>query len=151
MKAVIQRVKRGNVKVNDEIIGEINQGYVILLGVTHDDTEADIETMVNKIINLRIFEDENEKLNLSLQDNKGSILSVSQFTLYADVRKGRRPNFMGAAKPEEAKRLYNLFNESLRKENIHVETGEFGAMMDVELVNDGPVTIIIETKEGKIV
>ncbi len=151
MRAVIQRVKHANVRVENEIIGKINNGLVVLLGVTHDDTEADIHALVQKIIHLRIFEDEENKLNNSLLDIKGKVLSVSQFTLYADVRKGRRPNFMNAAKPEYAESLYELFNEKLRKENIDVETGSFGAMMEVELVNDGPVTIILETKDGKIV
>lgn len=151
MRAVIQRVKHANVRVENEIIGKINNGLVVLLGVTHDDTEADINALVQKIIHLRIFEDEENKLNNSLLDIEGKILSVSQFTLYADVRKGRRPNFMNAAKPEYAESLYELFNEKLRKENVDVETGSFGAMMEVELVNDGPVTIILETKDGKIV
>lgn len=151
MRAVIQRVKHANVRVENEIIGKINNGLVVLLGVTHDDTEADIHALVQKIIHLRIFEDEENKLNNSLLDIEGKILSVSQFTLYADVRKGRRPNFMNAAKPEYAESLYELFNEKLRKENVDVETGSFGAMMEVELVNDGPVTIILETKDGKIV
>ena len=151
MRAVIQRVKHANVRVENEIIGKINNGLVVLLGVTHDDTEADINALVQKIIHLRIFEDEENKLNNSLLDIKGKVLSVSQFTLYADVRKGRRPNFMNAAKPEYAESLYELFNEKLRKENVDVETGSFGAMMEVELVNDGPVTIILETKDGKIV
>lgn len=151
MRAVIQRVKHANVRVENEIIGKINNGLVVLLGVTHDDTEADIHALVQKIIHLRIFEDEENKLNNSLLDIKGKVLSVSQFTLYADVRKGRRPNFMNAAKPEYAESLYELFNEKLRKENVDVETGSFGAMMEVELVNDGPVTIILETKDGKIV
>lgn len=151
MRAVIQRVKHANVKVENEVIGEINNGLVVLLGITHEDTEADINALVQKLIHLRIFEDEENKLNNSLVDIQGKILSISQFTLYADVRKGRRPNFINAAKPEYAETLYELFNDKLRKENINVETGSFGAMMEVELVNDGPVTIILETKDGKIV
>ncbi|MBO1003422.1 D-aminoacyl-tRNA deacylase [Pseudogracilibacillus auburnensis] len=151
MRVVIQRSKRANVKVNNEIIGEIDSGLVILLGVAHDDTTADIDALVNKIIHLRIFEDEDHRLNLSLTDKKGSILSISQFTLYADVRKGRRPSFIKAAEPKNAEKLYDTFNEKLRENGIHVETGEFGAMMDVELINDGPVTIIMETKDGKII
>lgn len=151
MRAVIQRVKHANVKVENEVIGEIKNGLVVLLGITHEDTEADINALVQKLIHLRIFEDEENKLNNSLVDIQGKILSISQFTLYADVRKGRRPNFINAAKPEYAETLYELFNDKLRKENINVETGSFGAMMEVELLNDGPVTIILETKDGKIV
>ena len=147
MKAVIQRAKNASVTVDGSVIGKIDHGLVVLLGVTHEDTEQDIGYLVNKIINLRIFEDENEKMNLSLKDVGGSILSISQFTLYADTRKGRRPSFVHAAKPDEANRLYERFNEVLREEDIHVETGEFGAMMDVSLTNNGPVTIIIDSKD----
>ncbi len=151
MKAVIQRVKRANVKVEDQIVGEIQHGLLILLGVTSSDTVKDVETLVQKIIHLRIFEDKDDKMNHSLLDEKGSILSVSQFTLYSDVRKGRRPNFMQAAEPQYANELYELFNQRIKDDGVHVETGQFGAMMDVELVNDGPVTIIMETKDGKII
>lgn len=151
MRAVIQRVKHANVKVENKVIGKINNGLVVLLGVAHEDTEADAEALVEKLIHLRIFEDEANKMNQSLLDIEGSILSVSQFTLYADVKKGRRPSFVKAAKPDRAEKLYELFNEKLKEANVHVETGSFGAMMDVELVNDGPVTIIIEAKEGKII
>jgi len=151
LRAVIQRVKHANVKVENKVIGKINNGLVVLLGVAHEDTEADAEALVEKLIHLRIFEDEANKMNQSLLDIEGSILSVSQFTLYADVKKGRRPSFVKAAKPDRAEKLYELFNEQLKEANVHVETGSFGAMMDVELVNDGPVTIIIEAKEGKII
>lgn len=151
MKLVIQRSKEAHVKVANEITGQIDSGLVVLVGITHDDTEEDLDVLIQKMINLRIFPDESNKLNLSLVDTKGSILSISQFTLYADVKKGRRPNFTQAAKPEKAKELYELFNEKLRQENIHVETGEFGAMMDVSLVNDGPVTITLESVAGKII
>lgn len=151
MKAVVQRVKEAHVTVDGEIIGKINHGFVLLLGITHDDTEKDIDVIINKLIHLRIFEDEANKMNLSLLDVAGSVLSVSQFTLYGDIRKGRRPSFTGARNPEEARQLYDLFNEKLRAQNVNVETGSFGAMMEVSLVNDGPVTIIIETKDGKIV
>ena len=151
MKAVIQRVTHANVKVENKVIGEITDGFVVLLGVTETDTSKDAETLAQKIIHLRIFEDENEKLNNSLLDIDGSILSISQFTLYADVRKGRRPNFMQAARPEQANKLYEHFNNQLLQAGVHVETGSFGAMMEVELVNDGPVTIIVETAEGKII
>lgn len=147
MKAVIQRARDASVTIDGEVTGAIDHGLVVLLGVTHDDTMEDVKYVVNKIINLRIFEDENEKMNLSLKDIGGSILSISQFTLYADTRKGRRPSFVNAAKPDLANELYEEFNEELRKENIHVETGEFGAMMDVRLTNAGPVTIIIDSKD----
>lgn len=147
MKAVIQRTNDASVSVDDKIVGEIDEGLVVLLGVTHEDTEEDIQYLVNKIINLRIFEDEAGKMNLSLRDKGGSILSISQFTLYADTRKGRRPSFIKAAKPDDANRLYEQFNDSLRQEGILVETGKFGAMMDVTFTNNGPVTIIIDSKD----
>jgi len=147
MKAVIQRVKDANVRVKGNVIGEIQEGLVVLLGVTHEDTIDDIDYLVNKIVHLRIFEDENEKMNLSLKDVKGSILSISQFTLYGDTRKGRRPNFMQAAKPDRAYELYEQFNLHVREQGVHVETGEFGAMMDVSLTNSGPVTLILNSKE----
>lgn len=147
MKAVIQRAKDASVTVDDKVIGAIDNGFVILLGVTHEDTIEDVNYIANKIINLRVFEDEEEKMNLSLVDVNGSILSISQFTLYADTRKGRRPSFIEAAKPEQANELYMKFNEELINKGIHVETGEFGAMMDVRLTNEGPVTIIIDSKE----
>ncbi|HLS66856.1 MAG TPA: D-aminoacyl-tRNA deacylase [Pseudogracilibacillus sp.] len=151
MKAVIQRVSCASVSVENEVVGKIDDGFVVLLGITHEDTERDVHALVQKIVHLRVFEDEEGKLNRSLIDTNGSILSISQFTLYGDVRKGRRPNFMQAAKPHIANEVYELFNEKLRQENVHVETGTFGAMMDVSLTNHGPVTIIIETEDGKIV
>lgn len=147
MKTVIQRVTDASVRVNGNVIGEIQEGLVVLLGVTHEDTQEDVDYLVNKIVHLRIFEDENEKMNLSLKDVQGSILSISQFTLYGDTRKGRRPNFMQAAKPEVANELYERFNLHLEQQGIQVETGEFGAMMDVSLTNSGPVTIILDSKE----
>ncbi|MGJ9457070.1 D-aminoacyl-tRNA deacylase [Oceanobacillus sp. CF4.6] len=147
MKAVIQRAKDACVRVEGKIVGEITEGFVVLLGVTHEDTQEDINYLVNKIIHLRVFEDENEKMNLSLQDVNGSILSISQFTLYGDTRKGRRPNFMQAAKPDEANNKYESFNSLIREHGIHVETGKFGAMMDVTFTNTGPVTLIIDSKE----
>ena len=151
MRAVIQRAKDASVKVDDVVIGQIDHGFVILLGVTHDDTDKDIDTLVNKIIHLRVFEDEDGKMNRSLIDTNGSILSISQFTLYADTKKGRRPSFVKAAKPEYANELYELFNEKLKEAGVHVETGEFGAMMDVQLTNVGPVTIILETQDGVLI
>ncbi|MFD2630949.1 D-aminoacyl-tRNA deacylase [Oceanobacillus kapialis] len=147
MKAVIQRANDASVSVDDEVVGRIESGLVVLLGVTHEDTIEDAKYLANKITNLRIFEDENEKMNLSLKDVSGSILSISQFTLYGDTRKGRRPNFMQAARPESALQLYNQFNELIREENIQVETGRFGEMMDIKLTNNGPVTLIIDSKE----
>lgn len=151
MKVVIQRTNQASVTVNDKVIGKIDNGLVLLVGMTDSDTEKDIETAVNKIIHLRIFEDDEGKMNQSLMDIGGSILSISQFTLYADVKKGRRPSFINAAHPDKATKLYDQFNKALADKGVHVETGEFGAMMDVELVNKGPVTIILETNEGKII
>ena len=124
----------------------LRKGLVLLVGVTHDDTDEDANYLADKIVNLRIFEDENGKMNLSLLDVGGSILSISQFTLYGDCRKGRRPNFMAAAKPEQALNLYQYFNQVLSEKNVVVETGEFGAEMDVALINDGPVTLILDSK-----
>lgn len=147
MKVVIQRAKNANVTVNDEIIGQIENGFVVLVGVTHDDTEEDIDYLVNKISHLRVFEDELGKMNDSLIDVGGSILSISQFTLYGDTKKGRRPSFVKAAKPEFANEMYQLFNEKLKNNGIEVQTGEFGAMMNVSLTNVGPVTFIIDSKE----
>ena len=146
MRIVVQRSKKASVTVNEKVIGEIEKGLVLLVGVTHDDTINDANYLADKIVNLRIFEDENGKMNLSLLDVGGSILSISQFTLYGDCRKGRRPNFMAAAKPEEALSPYQYFNQVLSEKNVKVETGEFGAEMDVDLVNDGPVTLILDSK-----
>lgn len=146
MRIVVQRSKQATVTVNEKTVGEIDSGLVLLVGITHDDTEEDARYLADKIVNLRIFEDESGKMNDSLLDVGGSILSISQFTLYGDCRKGRRPNFMGAAKPEQAESLYNYFNRLLMEKNIKVETGEFGAMMDVSLINDGPVTLIVDSK-----
>lgn len=147
MKVVIQRAKDARVQVDGDVVGAIDNGLVVLLGVTHGDTIEDVNYLVKKIIHLRIFEDENEKMNISLKDVNGSILSISQFTLYGDVKKGRRPNFMQAAAPEHAKEMYDMFNASLRELDIHVETGVFGEMMDVQFTNVGPVTLIIDSKE----
>ncbi|MFS2259558.1 D-aminoacyl-tRNA deacylase [Bacillus safensis] len=147
MRLVVQRVTNASVKVEEEITGAINEGYMVLVGVTHEDTEEDVLYLAEKLAHLRIFEDENGKMNRSLLDIKGSVLSVSQFTLYGDTRKGRRPNFMKAAKPDAANLLYECFNKTLREKGIHVETGRFGAMMDVSLTNSGPVTILMDSKE----
>lgn len=146
MKVVVQRSKEASVSVNKKIIGKIDKGLVLLVGITHEDTVEDAAYLAEKIVHLRIFEDENEKMNYSLTDIKGQILSISQFTLYGDCRKGRRPNFMDAAKPDHALFIYEEFNSLLREKGITVATGEFGAMMDVQLINDGPVTLIVESK-----
>jgi D-tyrosyl-tRNA(Tyr) deacylase len=145
VKVVVQRSKQAKVTINGEIAGAIEHGLVLLVGITHEDTEADVRWMADKIAGLRIFEDESGKMNLSVTDTGGQLLSVSQFTLYGDCRKGRRPNFMAAARPEQAEQLYDIFNEALRSLGLNVETGRFGAMMDVELVNSGPVTLILES------
>lgn len=144
MKAVIQRVTNANVEVNKEIVGEIKQGLVILLGVSDSDTEATAEQMICKIMNLRIFTDDNGKMNLSIKDISGELLVISQFTLYADCTKGNRPSFSNAGKPEHANKLYEYFIKKTQEFGIHTEHGIFGADMEVNLANDGPVTIILE-------
>ncbi|WP_379965922.1 D-aminoacyl-tRNA deacylase [Ectobacillus sp. sgz5001026] len=146
MRVVVQRTKKASVTVNGEVVGNIPFGLMLLVGVTHEDIESDAAYLAEKIANLRIFEDESGKMNDSVLDKNGHILSVSQFTLYGDCRKGRRPNFMEAAKPDYAQQLYDVFNKELEQKGLHVETGIFGAMMDVELVNDGPVTLILDSK-----
>ncbi len=150
MKAVLQRVSRAQVSVDGEIIGKIGKGILILLGVGKNDSLEDVKYLSDKIINLRIFPDENDKLNLSLKDIDGEILVVSQFTLYADCRKGRRPSFEQAAKPDTAVELYNRFVAECKTYGIKVETGQFQAMMNVELCNEGPVTILLDTNDGRI-
>jgi D-tyrosyl-tRNA(Tyr) deacylase len=145
MRAVIQRVSRACVKVDGETVGEIGRGILVLLGVSREDTEKEAVYLVEKTLNLRIFEDAEEKMNLSLLDIKGELLVVSQFTLYGDARKGRRPSFIEAAAPEQANQLYEFFVAEARKQLEKVETGRFQAMMDVELVNDGPVTILLDS------
>ena len=144
MRVVLQRVKEASVTVDQKIIGQIKQGFLLLVGVTHEDTIDQVNWLADKIAGLRVFEDEEERMNRSLQDVDGQILSVSQFTLYGDVKKGRRPAFTEAAKPDLANALYEAFNERLRAQGLTVETGQFGAMMDIALVNDGPVTLILE-------
>ncbi|WP_050181270.1 D-aminoacyl-tRNA deacylase [Domibacillus robiginosus] len=147
MKVVLQRSKKASVMVGGEVKGAIDSGLVLLVGVTHEDTEQDAAWLAEKIVHLRIFEDESGKMNRSLLDEGGSILSISQFTLYGDCKKGRRPNFMKAAAGSHAEGLYNTFNRLLCEKGVQVETGVFGAMMDVSLVNDGPVTLILDTKD----
>ncbi|MFA9557174.1 D-aminoacyl-tRNA deacylase [Evansella sp. AB-rgal1] len=146
MRVVVQRSLQAQVVVEDKIVGKIDHGLVLLVGITHEDKEEDVTFLADKIANLRIFEDDNEKLNLSVKDVDGQVLSISQFTLYGDCRKGRRPNFMAAAKPEYALELYDLFNSKLRDLGLLVETGSFGKMMDVSFTNHGPVTLILESK-----
>ncbi|EUJ51642.1 D-aminoacyl-tRNA deacylase [Paenilisteria rocourtiae] len=147
MRVVAQRCYEASVTIDNEIVGEIAGGLCLLVGFTHDDTEEDVKYIVKKILGLRIFEDDTDKMNLSIQDFGGAILSVSQFTLYADVKKGRRPSFTNSASPDVASDLYDLFNKLLGAEGIVVETGVFGAMMDVSIVNHGPVTIILDSLE----
>ncbi len=144
MKAIIQRVREASVTVDGAITGQIEKGYLVLLGVGENDTKADADRIAKKLVNLRIFPDENEKINLSIQDVGGSLLVVSQFTLYADCRRGNRPSFTQAAKPELAEELYEYFMEKCRETIPVVEHGVFGAHMDVRLLNDGPFTVILE-------
>ncbi len=144
MKVILQKVKKASVSVDGKVVGEIDKGYCLLVGVHKESTEADAKYVAKKIVEARLFEDENEKINLGLKDVNGSILSVSQFTLYADTKKGKRPSFTNAAGAEKANELYNRFNDYLREENIKVETGIFQTMMEVNIINDGPVTIIYE-------
>lgn len=145
MRAVIQRVKESSVKTDDQIIGQISQGLLVLLGVAQGDLPSDADYLANKIVNLRIFEDENGKMNRSLLDTGRQMLVVSQFTLLGDCRKGRRPSFAAAAEPAKAAALYEQFIETVRRLGISVETGRFRAMMEVALINDGPVTLIVES------
>ena len=145
MKVVIQRSKQASVTVNGEVTGAIDKGYVLLVGITHTDTAEDIAYCAKKVAELRLWEDAEGKMNHSIVDAGGDILSVSQFTLYGETKKGRRPSFTGAARPEQAKPLWEAFNEALRAYGLRVETGVFGAMMDVALINDGPVTIMIDS------
>lgn len=147
MRAVLTRVKHASVSVDGKIIGQIGEGFLVLLGVTHEDTEAQAEKLADKLTGLRIFEDENEKMNRSLTDVGGQLLVVSQFTLYANCKKGNRPSFTGAGAPDQAERLYEQFVERARQDVPHVETGRFGAMMQVSLVNDGPFTIWLDTDQ----
>ena len=146
MRVVLQRSKASKVTIDGKVNGKIDKGYVALIGFTDGDNTEIVDKMIKKIVNLRVFEDENEKMNLSIQDIGGSILSISQFTLYADSKKGNRPSFINAMNPTEASKLYDIFNQKL-SEILHVETGIFGADMKVEIYNDGPVTIILDSNE----
>lgn len=147
MKVVVQRVSESSVTIDGCVQGSIQKGFMVLVGFCPDDTKEIVDKMVDKVIGLRVFEDENGKMNLSLQDVNGSILSISQFTLYADCKKGRRPSFISAAKPDLAIPLYDYFNEKIREHGVHLQTGIFGADMKVALVNDGPVTILLDSQE----
>ena len=146
MIAVIQRVINGKVTINGSVFSEIGQGYVVFLGIYQDDNENDVNKLTDKLVNLRVMSDEEKKMNRSIVDTKGEILLVSQFTLCADVSDGRRPSFINAKKPDEAKKLYELMVQKMKEKNIPVKTGEFGAYMEVKIINDGPVTIIVDSK-----
>ena len=146
MRVILQRVSHASVTVEEKVIGKIQRGFLLLVGVTHDDAMEDMEYLVRKIVQMRIFEDEEGKLNRSIQDIGGEILSVSQFTLYADTKKGNRPSFSKAAPGDVALEMFDQFNALLRETGISVETGQFGADMKVELLNDGPVTILLDSK-----
>jgi D-tyrosyl-tRNA(Tyr) deacylase len=148
MRAVVQRVKRAKVTVDDEVTGAIGAGIMLLLGAGDGDTDDDMKWTLDKVLNLRIFPDDDGKMNLSLLDVDGELLVVSQFTLYGDCRKGRRPSFYSAMDPEPAEAMYDRFVECARERDVHVETGVFAAMMDVELVNDGPVTLLIDSEKN---
>lgn len=148
MRAVVQRSGPASVKVGERVTGVIDHGLVVLLGVGQDDTDEDARYLAQKLAHLRIFADESGKMNLDVQAVSGQVLSISQFTLYGDVRKGRRPNYTQAAEPALARRLYDTFNDALRSYGLSVETGEFGAMMEVELVNRGPVTILMDSERA---
>ena len=147
MRAVVQRVKSAKVKVNEETIGSIDHGILLLLGIEESDDDKDLEFMIEKVPNLRIFEDENGKMNKSLLDVDGSILVISQFTLLGDARKGRRPSFIAAAQPDKAIPMYEKYISKMKEKNIVTKSGEFGADMQVELINDGPVTILLDSKK----
>ncbi len=148
MRLVLQRVNSGKVSINKEIVGSIKKGLVILVGISEEDNENDVKYLVDKVVNLRIFEDENSKMNLSVKDIEGEILVISQFTLYGDCRKGRRPNFTSAAKPDKAKQLYEDFINKIKNDyNLLVETGAFGEYMEVSIENTGPVTILLDSSK----
>ena len=148
MKVVLQRVSQASVTIKEQVVGQINKGFLLLVGICDDDTEADLDYLVKKISQLRVFEDEAGKMNLALGQVNGAILSVSQFTLYASTKKGNRPSFTGAGQPDYAQKMYHLFNQKLAATGITVETGEFGADMQVALVNNGPVTILFDTRDN---
>ena len=144
MRVLLQRVSRAEVRVAGRVVGRIDRGFVLLVGFTHSDTDAQLEWMADKVVSLRVFADDEDKMNRSIEDVRGAMLVVSQFTLYGDAVKGRRPSFINAARPEQAIPLYERFVTLLRDRGVRTETGEFGARMEVELVNDGPVTLWLE-------
>jgi len=146
MKVVLQRSKAASVTVDGKVTGAIDSGYVLLVGITHEDTQEDVEYLAKKVAYLRLWEDADKKMNHSILEHGGAILSVSQFTLYGDAKKGNRPSFTSAARPEIAEPLWEAFNNALREFGLRVETGIFGAMMDVALTNDGPITILLDSK-----
>jgi len=147
MRVLIQNVDSASCTINNKIVGEISRGFCVFVGFTHNDTKQRVEKMVSKLVSLRLFDDENGKTNLSLNDINGSILSISQFTLYASLKDGRRPSFVNAMRPEEATKLYDYFNECLRNTGIHIETGVFGAEMIIDIKNHGPFTTILDSEE----
>ncbi len=147
MRAIVQRVEHASVKVDGDMVGNIGKGLLVLLGVGKEDREEDLDYMLDKVLGLRIFQDENDKMNLSLRDIEGELLVVSQFTLYGDVRKGKRPSFSDSANPDYAKELYEKFVDKCREDGIKTETGIFGADMNVDLLNQGPVTIMLDSKK----
>lgn len=150
MKFIIQRVQKSSVTVDNKIVGRINKGFLVLIGITHTDTKEIADKMIKKMVNLRVFSDENDKMNLALKDVEGELLLISQFTLYADCKKGNRPSFVNAAKPEYANELYEYIIENCKESGYGVQTGIFGANMKVELLNDGPVTIVLDSDELKM-
>ena len=148
MRVVVQRCSRAEVRIDGETVGQIGRGFLLLVGITDGDTQAQADLLAKKVAQMRVFEDAEGKMNLALKDVDGAILSISQFTLYADCKKGNRPSFIRAARPETAAPLYDYFNAVLRSQyDLHVETGRFGADMKVDFINDGPVTIILDSKE----
>lgn len=149
MRVVLQRVSKASVTIDGRVTGAIDKGFCLLVGFTHRDTEAEVKWMAEKVSGLRLFADAQEKMNLGLKDVAGGLLVISQFTLYGDAQKGRRPSFIAAARPEVAIPLYEKFIAALRANGLAVETGEFGAMMEVEIHNDGPVTLVVEREQGK--
>ena len=147
MRFVVQRVSQASVKVNEEIVGKIDKGFLVLIGITHNDTKEIANVLINKLLKLRVFSDDNGKMNLSLKDVNGKLLLISQFTLYANCKRGNRPDFIDAAKPDHANYLYDYIIDKCREENIKVQTGIFGEDMKVNLLNDGPVTIILDSDD----
>lgn len=147
MRVVLQRVKSANVKIDDAIVGSIQQGFLLLVGIEATDTQKEIDYLVHKIVKFRVFTDDEDKMNLPITEVNGEILSISQFTLYANTKKGNRPSYVRAAKPEISEPIYNAFNQALARAGLKVQTGEFGADMAVSLINDGPVTIVFDTDQ----